>query len=888
MFIIFIIISIFLAPFSAAAQTYSNSDVPLILPRALWENSAGLSELLQWTPEDKDPNFLEHDNPNSNDAIPDYAPVERIVIHDIGCPVKSTRCNSDIADAREIIQSIYRNHAAVRGWGDIGYHYLIDRKGNIYEGRYGGNGARGAHVYDGNTCRNFNVGTIGISLLGNYTAAPVPSAAFDSLARLVGWLSAVNGIEPDETAKTTLVWANPKQNGKCDATFGSFSASFTGPVVLGHNEIELANTDPGTLDMGLLRARARAWKEKYAGLRYQEQGAGEDIFAIEGGAVKKIADASAESGAENKIVKINSSQIALFPKENRTMFPEGTLVKSRTRGEIYAIEDGKRRHITSAELFQRLGYSLAMVRVLSDRELLGYAKGAPIVFPDGALLASRATGATYLVVNGGKKRLIISARAFAQRGLKRKNVITISDTELEAYPSDGVVGLPEGTLVSLSFKASAANYVIADGGKKIIPSWEMFDRWKFKRNKIIVISKKDFDLYPDKGALLLPDGSFAHNPARPELYLIFAGKKHWITQYATIQALKLQIARAVKLSAEDMARYQDGFSIASAQDWEYIKTGKIPPSAEKKTAALGAVKTDTAAREATAALSSSPHIRIGLFSVEKDENVSVSADKSFTMAQTQKAGEKQYAAGEIATVNWNAHGNTIFTAKETGAIFTIASYSLYNWNKTINFNSFRGSIELSYSPASKKVWVVNELPLEDYLAGIGEALNTDHGEYQKAFSIAARSYALFHLRNGGKYGADEAFHLNSSSSDQVYKGYVWEQYAPRLAEASRATAGEAMYYNGKVARALYSSDSGGVTKNACAAFAGEFCSADYGYLSGGVKDPEGTLRRDAVSLKLSHGVGMSATGARRAAELGKNYKDILAYYYKGIEIKKIY
>ena len=195
---------------------------------------------------------------------------------------------------------------------------------------------------------------------------------------------------------------------------------------------------------------------------------------------------------------------------------------------------------------------------------------------------------------------------------------------------------------------------------------------------------------------------------------------------------------------------------------------------------------------------------------------------------------------------------------------------------------------LVYSPKSKKVWMVNALPFEEYLQGLGEALNTDPSEYRKAFSIASRSYALFHLQSGGKYGKDEVYHLNNTSSDQVYRGYAWGAYAPNLVLTTRETAGEVLKYNGKVARAVYSSDSGGTTKNACALWGREFCGADYGYLAGGVKDPEGTVRRDAASLKASHGVGMSATGARRLAELGKTYKEILAYYYKDVAVEKVY
>ncbi|MBI5913068.1 N-acetylmuramoyl-L-alanine amidase [Candidatus Azambacteria bacterium] len=891
---ILIAASIAAAPYASFAQTYPDSDLPLILPRSMWENYHGFSAAIEWVPEDKSAETYKNDNPNANDAIPDYAPVERIVIHDTGCPASSPKCNGNGADARDIIQSIYRNHAQVRGWGDIGYHYIIDRQGNIYEAKFGGNGTRGAHVYDSKTCRNFNVGTVGISLLGNYGAAEVPAPAFDSLARLTGWLAAVNGIDASAMAKTTPVWANPKINGKCDVSYGGYSETHTGPVVIGHDGLEAGNPDPGTLDRVRLRAEAKKWQDIYAAYLYTARGEKRAV-KIDGGVIQSIADdVSALSAADGARVRVlNDNQFLLFPEQNKTMLKDGTLVKSRSRNDIYLIEGGKRRHITSAKLFQKLGYSLAKVGVVSDRELLGYAKGEAIAFPDGTLLMSEKDKKIYVIKEGGK-RYIISPKAFSQNKFKQKDVVSVPEYELEAYPGNGIVGLPEGTLVSVSSKASAPNYMIADGGKKKIPSWDMFKRWGFTVKKIAVIPKKDLDLYPDKGDLPYPNGTLIRQEGRPEIYAVYKGKKYWVTAYETLQKLKFNIARTVVLSASEFGAYIQGGSIAVPGDWTAVKAGKPLTSAPIRTVAVQPAASASITPQTPLPQSPAPQaqsagyvMRIALFNTGENDAVLVAADGSFTV----KAGdgsEKEYAAGEAATIIWNTSRDTKFIPKNAGTIFTVKSYELFNWNKTVNFNAFRGALELRYSPKSKKVWMVNELPLDDYIAGLGEALEADDPEYQKAFSVASRSYALFHLLRGGKYGGDEIFHLNNTSSDQVYKGYSWEKYAPKLASAARTTAGEVMKYNGAVARAVYSSDSGGVTRNACTYFGKEFCTPDYRYLAGNVKDPEGTIRRDASVQSASHGVGMSATGARRLAELGKTYKEILGYYYLGISIEKLY
>ena len=82
-----------------------------------------------------------------------------------------------------IVRSILAYHTRGQNWCDIGYNALIDRFGNIYAGRRGGlrKPVRGAHAGD------FNVNTVGVSLMGNFETAEPSRRIRRALVRFVGW-----------------------------------------------------------------------------------------------------------------------------------------------------------------------------------------------------------------------------------------------------------------------------------------------------------------------------------------------------------------------------------------------------------------------------------------------------------------------------------------------------------------------------------------------------------------------------------------------------------------------------------------------------------------------------------------------------------------------------
>lgn len=78
------------------------------------------------------------------------------------------------------------------GWRDIGYNFLVDKCGNIYEGRAGGvaKAVLGAHTL------GFNTNSMGVAVLGSFGSHKPPAAALKAISRLTAWKLGLYGANP--------------------------------------------------------------------------------------------------------------------------------------------------------------------------------------------------------------------------------------------------------------------------------------------------------------------------------------------------------------------------------------------------------------------------------------------------------------------------------------------------------------------------------------------------------------------------------------------------------------------------------------------------------------------------------------------------------------------
>jgi len=155
-------------PVRVSVRRLTLANAPALIPRSGWQADESIRR-----------------------AAPVYAPTLELAI------VHHTVTTNDYACAQSasIVRGIEVYHVKGNGWNDIGYNFLVDRCGQVFEGRYGGvdKNVVGAHSL------GFNTGTVGVALLGNYETATPSAAQRRSLVDLLAWRLDLAHVDPLST-----------------------------------------------------------------------------------------------------------------------------------------------------------------------------------------------------------------------------------------------------------------------------------------------------------------------------------------------------------------------------------------------------------------------------------------------------------------------------------------------------------------------------------------------------------------------------------------------------------------------------------------------------------------------------------------------------------------
>ncbi len=163
------------APPTEAAISVPNTLLDKWIPRVQWGAELGVPE--------ESPAMLGQEDHTR--VLSERGGVTHVIIHHTG-------------NANDTVRTVWDWHVANpngRQWPDVGYHFMIDSQGNVYQGR-------SSILLIGSHTGLANIGTVGIAFLGNFNASVPTDAALDSATALIHWLFAGAGItDPWEQAE---------------------------------------------------------------------------------------------------------------------------------------------------------------------------------------------------------------------------------------------------------------------------------------------------------------------------------------------------------------------------------------------------------------------------------------------------------------------------------------------------------------------------------------------------------------------------------------------------------------------------------------------------------------------------------------------------------------
>ena len=203
-------------PVVAPAATTANGLPVAVTTRAEWGANASY---MSWDPE--------------------YARAGHVVVH------HTAGTNSYSAgQSASIVRGIYYYHAVVLDWGDIGYNFLVDKFGTVFEGRSGSVAAPAGKMSVGAHARGVNTGTMGISMMGDYSAVSPSDAQLSSVGKMAGWFLKRAGISDVAGWAGLHVWTTERYQA---------GSTISMPRILGHRDVGYT-TCPGNVGYSRLGA----------------------------------------------------------------------------------------------------------------------------------------------------------------------------------------------------------------------------------------------------------------------------------------------------------------------------------------------------------------------------------------------------------------------------------------------------------------------------------------------------------------------------------------------------------------------------------------------------------------------------------------------------------
>lgn len=435
-------------PSTPAASALASPSKPGIISRAQW----GADESIR-------------------KGKPSYAePIKLAMIHHT-----ATANSYSKSQSAGIVRSIYAYHVKTNGWDDIGYNFVVDRYGQIFEGRYGGvdRTVVGAHA------KGFNRYTSGMAVIGTFEGTSPPAATMDSLKRLVAW-------------RLDRGFVNPL--GSTTYTSGGSSKWAAGAKVSLKNvssHRDVGNTAcPGAALynlLGGLRSAAAAYGDPKL---YGPKLSGSVLTPGSDGYADNIKLSTRFSSGVSWRIEV------IDPSNNvwRTWTGTGTSAAPSWNGKnasgTVAPHDVYRFRINARNSRGTVRTTYLPMKVWR--------------YPNGTIL--RATSGWTGILQGGKLRHILTTKAVLTR-YRWSELILVPNDLTRVYTIGKDIGFRDGSVV----RADSKLWLISDGKRRPV-SQSTLDALGFSRSAIIDATTAMLTVHPT-GSTVSPSGGYPNGAA---------------------------------------------------------------------------------------------------------------------------------------------------------------------------------------------------------------------------------------------------------------------------------------------------------------------------------------------------------------------------------------
>jgi hypothetical protein len=829
------------------------------------------------------------------------AQTKKFIIH-------HTATTGNLDNPAQAIRDIYYYHTMTRGWGDIGYNYVMDQSGKVYEGRAGGEGVIGAHAGGANN------GSIGISVLGNYEDNPVPEKAINSLGKFIAQKAKIHKI--DVAGKAVFRGEN------------SFN-------IIGHSDV--GSTDcPGVYlyeKLPIIRTLSdkniKQQKEKFVkDYDYEDKS---ETYYVEMNPDKtaevtiKLENIGKKEWDANTFIVVDQNPefdgMISFPTKNKDVLAKlqeskiasggtGTFkfsIKSYKRGgvvnmKITILFNGSKKstdYITIPVTVNQANFKYSLISSVFPNATMekGETFSATVKLQNIGNTVWRNSGENTVLLGADHERdrtsLIVSPPSARMGYLQEKEVnpgetgtftINIKAPDKAGYFKEYFTPVVEAvTWMKDSGMYFETTVLGGDYTAELIGS-SYAAEWKQGSKNTVEITLRNLGRKTWNAVTL--DSVKSKNLTISNITLSPSGVKPGgiakISFTATVSSSDIP-GRKIMLIKPKV----DGNLIlekAVSVKYKVVNPSRNEPMNSKSVTT--SAKTNSSDSRIKTGSDTEKDIRI---KISFSGNPVISANGSFEIYNGSSL-VATLSSGETAEVSKSDKKYKITTASNTyyqdsyvrfkpknAAILRIDNFNHSpDWNKDLNDNEYRGVLEVR--DVDGTLTVINELPLENYLKGLGEVSNSETVEKIKSVMIAARSYALFYIEKDQKFKG-KPYNLDDDPNVcQKYLGYGLEKRSPNISKAIDETKGQVVTLKGELVKTPYFNQTDGTSTKS----AKDVWNWDASYL---VSVSDSYCKGDKF---LGHGVGLSGCGAKGMADAGFNYLDILLHYYTGVEVTDLY